>query len=181
MFRRLAQCFVWSVAVLSAALMGPAAAAQTAAVTASDLNLSRAWVREASAMQSSTGAYLVVTNTSARATALVAVKTPAAARADVHETSMTARAPMPGMDGERGDVPAMGSADMMSMRKVERLVVPAHGTVALKPGGYHVMLFGLVNPLHVGDTITLTLTFEGGASKTVTAKVLGRAAVAYQP
>ena len=43
----------------------------------------------------------------------------------------------------------------------EGFEIPAGGTLELKPGGKHVMLLGLVKPLAVGDTIELTLNFEG--------------------
>ncbi|MGI9465468.1 MAG: copper chaperone PCu(A)C, partial [Aestuariivirgaceae bacterium] len=45
-------------------------------------------------------------------------------------------------------------------RKVDALDVPAGGRAMLKPGGHHIMLFGLQAPLAEGDSLELQLTFE---------------------
>ena len=50
--------------------------------------------------------------------------------------------------------------DVMKMRQVDAIDVPANGSVELKPGGYHVMLMGLKAPLKEGETFPLHLTFE---------------------
>lgn len=49
---------------------------------------------------------------------------------------------------------------VMKMMKVEAIDVPAEGEAALAPGGDHVMLFDAVEPLKIGDSFPLTLTFE---------------------
>lgn len=55
----------------------------------------------------------------------------------------------------------MGDGDVMQMRPVEGgFVVPAHGYLELKPGGYHIMLINLKQPLEAGKMVDLTLTFE---------------------
>jgi periplasmic copper chaperone A len=55
------------------------------------------------------------------------------------------------------------------------LPIPANGSVALKPGSYHVMLIGLKKPLTVGEKFPLTLTFEkaGNISVTVPVQTMG--------
>ena len=50
--------------------------------------------------------------------------------------------------------------DVMRMRQVDAVDVPAGETVELKPGGLHVMFMGLKQPLKEGETIAATLTFE---------------------
>ena len=50
--------------------------------------------------------------------------------------------------------------NVMRMREVPAIDVPANGEATLKPGGYHVMLLDLTRDLTPGETITLTLTFE---------------------
>lgn len=50
--------------------------------------------------------------------------------------------------------------DMMKMRKVEKIDVPAGKVTQLKPGGLHIMLIKLTKPLVAGDTVNLTLNFE---------------------
>jgi copper(I)-binding protein len=77
----------------------------------------------------------------------------------------------PGTDaGMPSDTTAMGGG-MMTMRPVERIDVPAGETVALEPGGYHVMLLDLAAPLEVGATVEVTLTFESAGTQVVTADV----------
>jgi copper(I)-binding protein len=61
-----------------------------------------------------------------------------------------------------------------SMQPVDRLVVPAHGSVELKSGGRHVMLLGLHRPLAAGDEVHFTLHFASGQEQKVTAKVRKR-------
>ena len=58
---------------------------------------------------------------------------------------------------------------VMQMRELaDGLPFPAGGSVALKPGSYHVMLIGLKKPLTVGETFPLTLTFEKAGNISVT-------------
>lgn len=57
--------------------------------------------------------------------------------------------------------------EVMRMRQVEDIAVPAGESVALKPGGLHVMLMGLKEPLKEGNKFPLTLEFEQAGSVTV--------------
>jgi copper(I)-binding protein len=50
--------------------------------------------------------------------------------------------------------------DMMRMRQLQALDLPAGQAVKLAPGGYHLMLMGLKQPLKDGDKVPLTLEFE---------------------
>lgn len=53
---------------------------------------------------------------------------------------------------------------VMTMRPVEGgLEIPAGGAVELKPGGLHLMLIGLKQPLAEGTTVPVTLVFDSGA------------------
>lgn len=62
--------------------------------------------------------------------------------------------------------------DVAKMQQVEGgIEIPAGGEVALEPGGYHVMCIDKAEELKVGDTVTLTLTFENAASQTVDAEI----------
>lgn len=60
---------------------------------------------------------------------------------------------------------------MKTMRPVDKVDIPANGTVELKPGGYHVMATKLAKALKVGDTVTVTLRFDKGGTVEVTAPV----------
>jgi periplasmic copper chaperone A len=57
------------------------------------------------------------------------------------------------------------------MRPVEGVEIPAGGSAAFEPGGYHVMLLDLDAPLEVGDMLEITLTFEAARDVDVSAEV----------
>jgi copper(I)-binding protein len=104
-----------------------------AEVTAKD-----AWVRGTVPAQTSTGAF--VTLTSSVDAKVVGVASPVAKLVEIHE-SMT-----------------MGGVN--HMHEVESVPLPAGRAVHLKPGGHHVMLMGLAQPLKAGDSVPLTFTIE---------------------
>jgi periplasmic copper chaperone A len=88
-----------------------------------------------------------IRNTGAVADRLLSASTPAAASVEIHRMQM--------VQGGQGDV--------MQMRAVPALEIPAGATVAMKhgtPDGYHLMLVGLKAPLKDGDRFPVTLTFE---------------------
>lgn len=60
---------------------------------------------------------------------------------------------------------------VMKMMQVSSILIPAQGSVELKPGGLHIMLFGLKRPLKEGETMTLQLGLNNGISVSVPAKV----------
>ena len=63
---------------------------------------------------------------------------------------------------------------VMQMREVAGgLNIPAHGSVGLSPGGYHIMFTHLAHPLTKGDTIKATLNFEHAGPVEVAFKVMG--------
>ncbi len=57
--------------------------------------------------------------------------------------------------------------EQMRMEQIEALMLPAQTDVQLQPGGYHVMLMNLKQPLVVGDIYELTLIFSDGVTLTV--------------
>ncbi|WP_298214800.1 copper chaperone PCu(A)C [Acidovorax sp.] len=121
------------VSTLAAALASAPAWAQTAAVKAEG-----AWARASVQGQKATGAFMRLTaQDGAR---LVRVESPAAGVAEVHEMKM--------------------EGDVMKMRAVPALELPAGKTVELKPGGYHVMLLDLKAPLAKGSAVPVTLVFQ---------------------
>jgi periplasmic copper chaperone A len=127
--------------LLLLALTTAAALAPPAALAADPQPLPRiegAWVRSAVAGQQGTGAFMRIT--APQATSLIRVTTPVAGTAEVHEMQM--------------------QADVMRMRAVPRLELPAGRTIELKPGGYHLMLMDLKQPLGPGSTVPLTLVFR---------------------
>ena len=111
--------------------------------------VANAWVRGTVAGQRATGAFMELK--SPADTALVAVASPSAAIVEIHEMKM---------DGT-----------MMTMRAVDKIMLPAGKAVALKAGGYHIMLMDLAKPLKEGDSVPLKLTFEDKTGKKVTQDV----------
>jgi copper(I)-binding protein len=71
-------------------------------------------------------------------------------------------------DGDESGMEGMGA---MTMQEVEAIELGAGDTVNLEPGGYHIMLLDLVEPLEVGDTFDVTLDFETADDLVVTVEV----------
>lgn len=67
---------------------------------------------------------------------------------------------------------------VMKMRRLDGLAVPAGTSVMLKPGGYHLMLVDLKQPLKQGDKLQLTLTFEKAGTLSVEGPVAPLGAMA---
>jgi len=132
-----------------------------AAPALAQVTVTAPWVRATVAQQSSTGAFMQLR--SAKDVTLVSVSTPVAGIVEVHEMAM---------DGQ-----------VMRMRAVPALPLPAGKPVDFKPGGYHVMLMDLKQPVKAGDQVPLTLVFEGADKKretvqvNATAKALGAPAM----
>lgn len=97
------------------------------------------WVRATVPRQTATGAFMQL-----RATAgarLVEARSPVAGVVEIHEMKM--------------------AGDVMKMRAVPGIDLPAGQTVELKPGGYHIMLLELKRQIKEGETVPLTLVVEG--------------------
>ena len=56
---------------------------------------------------------------------------------------------------------------MGRMKAIDRLVIPAHGEVALAPGGYHLMLMKGAAEVRVGSSVSVILQFADGSKTTV--------------
>ena len=125
-------------------LVAGAAAAQTAPVELKD-----AWARATPGKAENGAAYLTIV--SPGADRLVSVSTPVAKKAELHM-----------MTTEGG---------VMKMRPLAGLDVPADQPMTLKPGGAHIMLTGLNQPLQAGQSFPLTLSFEKAGQREVTVAV----------
>ena len=112
-----------------------------------NVDIKNAWVRSAVPGQMGTGAFMKLTAKTSMQ--LVGVSSPVAGVSEVHEMKM---------DG-----------DIMKMRAVPVLDLPAGKAVELKPGGYHVMLMDLKQPLPKDSKVPLTLMFKD--AKGVTSKI----------
>lgn len=61
--------------------------------------------------------------------------------------------------------------EQMRMEQIEVLVIPAGESITLQPGGYHLMLMQLNEPLRVGDTHEVVLIFSDGTALNVASEV----------
>ncbi|MES2187915.1 MAG: copper chaperone PCu(A)C [Pseudomonadota bacterium] len=128
----------------------PAARLDVLAPGVAPVDVRDAWMRPAVPGQSGTGVFMKLAAPSG--SRLVGITTSAADTAEVHEMKM---------DG-----------DIMRMRPiVGGLVLPARKTVELTPGGSHVMLMGLKQPIVRGSTLTLTLRFADAQGRQGTREV----------
>lgn len=161
------------------------ASPSTTDAAARGVEVTGAWARTSPKVASAGAVFLTIANPGAADDALVGVSVdPAvAATAEIHETVAVPEdesAATGEMGGSAGDAGApMGeqapAEPMMTMRPVDRIAVPAGGTVALEPGGYHVMLLDLAAPLQIGAELRVTLVFEQAGEVVVTAEVRGDA------
>jgi periplasmic copper chaperone A len=118
---------------------------------APSVKVTDAWVREMAAGRTVTAVFLELTNAGGAERRLVRGATAAADTLELHEMKR---------DG-----------GMMRMAPVPQISIPAGETVSLRPGGLHLMLFGVKRPLAAGDTIRVTLTFDDGTTLEVPAAV----------
>jgi copper(I)-binding protein len=112
------------------------AAALGAASACADVTVQDAWVRATVPGQKSSGAFMQLTAT--EDLTLVGARSPAAGVVEIHEM-------------------AMDDTMTMKMRAVTGIALPAGKAVALKPGGYHIMLMDLKDTVKSGQKLRLTL------------------------
>lgn len=97
-----------------------------------------AWVRATVPHQKATGAFMQLH--AATNSRLVAVTSPLTPLVEMHEMTM--------------------QGEVMRMRQIPHIALPAGRTVELRPGSYHVMLFDLKRQMKVGESVQLKLVFE---------------------
>ena len=105
-----------------------------------------AWIREPPPRSPAAG-YLVIENRGGKPVELVAVATEAAEQTEIHIMEY--------------------KDDRMTMRPAAGIQVPAGGEVALKPGGAHLMLMELRQPLRDGDEVDAVLRFGDGTERRI--------------
>ena len=124
---------------------------------AAQVTVTDPWVRGTVAGQLATGAFMKLQ--SAKDARLVEAASPVAGVVEIHEMAM--------------------ENNIMRMRAVPALSLPAGRTVELKPGGYHVMLMDLKQQMKEGEVVPVTLTVEsGGKRETIEVKAPVRAPTA---
>ncbi|HMS12039.1 MAG TPA: copper chaperone PCu(A)C [Microthrixaceae bacterium] len=133
----------------------------TTAAEAAAIKVEGQWARTSPANAEHGAAYMMITATDDDMLTSASVDASVAAKVEIHETVPA--------DGATGMTGATGMSGMgaMTMRPVDGIELPAGESVELKPGGYHVMLLDLAEPLKAGDTIEVTLTFEKADPMTI--------------
>lgn len=127
---------------------GTAAPSSAPASAAAPLTFKDAWVKAADKGMSA--AFGTLVNSTGADLTVVSATTPASSRVELHEV--------------------VGTGGGMKMQPREGgFVVPAHGGLELKPGGYHLMLMGLAEAIEPGDQIAFTLTLKDGSTVAFTA------------
>ena len=115
------------------------------------------WARPSADMQDAGVAYMTIHGGSDDDTLITtSVDRGVAERAELHETAI---------------IEADDGSEMMMMSSLASIAIPAGDEVKFEPGGYHVMLFHLAEPLVTGSEFTLTLVFEGAGEQQVTVEV----------
>ncbi len=135
--------------ILAGAIALAFAGAAGAQVTVKD-----PWVRATVPQQKATGAFMhLQSNEDAR---LVEARSPVAGAVELHVTVM--------------------EKDVMKMRAVPGIDIPAGKGAELKPGGYHMMLMKLKGQVKEGDMVPITLVVEGkdGKRRTIEVKAPAR-------
>lgn len=109
------------------------------------LEIGHPWARATPPSAPAGGGYLTVTNKGAAEDRLISVSSPAAGAVQVHEMKM--------------------EGNIMRMREIEGgLAIPPGATVTLAPGGLHLMMMGLKEPLKQGERVPVTLVFQKAGS-----------------
>lgn len=132
--------------VIAAALTGPGARADGLSVT-------NAWSRSTPPVARVGVVYFTLRNDTTKSDRLLKISTPVAEKAEVHRTEV--------LDG------------IARMREVAVLHVDAGRTLEFGPGGMHLMLVGLRQPLVAGTTYDLELLFEAAGPRTISVQVRG--------
>ncbi len=140
------------------------------------VEIDRAWARTSPAMATAGAAYMQITASTDDELVAAAVDDTIAGRTEIHETVMVDGVAMG--DGEEAqdesmtdDGKAMDGMGEMKMQEVGRISLPGGAAVSLEPGGYHLMMLDLVEPLETGDVIEITLTFANAGEQTVSVEV----------
>jgi periplasmic copper chaperone A len=111
-----------------------------------------AWIRLAAVPGRPAAAYLTV-HGGAGPARLVAIDSDLAGSSELHQS--------------------MKDGDMASMKRIDGVDVPAGATVSFRPGGYHIMLFGMSPQARPGGAAKLVLRFAKGPTVETAAKLVG--------
>lgn len=140
--------------ILLAALL----ACAPVAVCAAELEISGAFLRASPKVANAGAGFVTIRNAGPEADTLVGAEADVSRTVELHTHVR---------DGE-----------VMRMRQVESIAVPAGGAAELKPGGDHIMFIDLKKPLAEGEKVPVTLVFAKAGKKVIEMPVLGVGAMA---
>lgn len=120
---------------------------QTSNCNGEGIQVVDAWAKPAKQGQPVSAAYLTLCNGDASDHAIVSASFNGAGALEIHESSM--------QDG------------VMSMKKLDQLVLPAGEETKMAPGGYHLMLIGVNEDITTGKKPSMTFTFADGETRTI--------------
>lgn len=119
---------------------------------ADGISLNNVWGRFSAPGMTMSGVFMDIANQSGKDDVLVGGSTPVAGKVELHTH--------------------VNDNGVMRMREVEGGIALAKGkTASLQPGGLHVMLIGLKQPLKIGDSFPLTLKFKQAKPQTITVNI----------
>ncbi|NVD08813.1 copper chaperone PCu(A)C [Vibrio sp. JPW-9-11-11] len=131
--------------LLTTLMLSPFAYAKT------DIMTHHAYARATPPNAPTSAVFLEIMNRGDNDRYIVSATTPAAAKVELHDV--------------------IKEGDVMKMRQIERIQVPAKGKAVLKPGSLHIMLFELQQPFVEGEQIDVQITFADGEQQTFSAPI----------
>jgi copper(I)-binding protein len=113
--------------------------------------IANAWIRESHPDADATAGYMTLVNIAAKNLTLIGIESPAFRKVEVHEMVTVNELPR--------------------MRRATPISVPIGSPTRFAPGGKHLMLMGPLQPLTAGQSVEMTLLFDGGGEQTVSITV----------
>jgi len=134
---------------IASSLFSLAALLSLPTLAQAEVTVTEPWVRATVPGQQATGAFMVLQ--SSENARLLGASSPLTKQVEVHEMAM--------------------ENDVMRMRQVQQIELPAGKAVELKPGGYHIMLLGLDKQVEAGSSVEITLEIQNAAGQKEALKV----------
>ncbi len=116
-----------------------------------DIAVEKPYARAVPQGQMNSAAFMQISNTADTQVDLIAAHSDAAKSVELHTHTQ--------VEG------------VMQMRKIDKVEIPAKGSVSLAPGGLHIMFIGLTKNFNEGESVDLTLDFSDGSSQKLTVPV----------
>ena len=130
-------------------------------LSASEILVDDAWIREAPPVSKVQAAYMALLNSTKKDISLVSVSSPLYSHIEFHRTEMT--------------------NGVMRMQQQDTLHIPANSQLYLQPDGIHMMLFNPAQPLKAGDKVPFIFSFSDKKIIEVIIKVEKAKASTHKP